>query len=343
MVCDGDSSVSKTGYYNSEPNLELISPTTSKANQNNNKRQVQIMSDRKDRREKKKGAPKSLEDTPFIFKPFVDSYNLVFHPNKEIAKRHAVYSAYLSILAALIEFVIAFKAGEDDDSSAVFGIAAMAIIEGGGSALVVWRWQFASPQAKKHDLDRIEAMGSLFIGMGMLVSVAMLLTSSFDGLVLHQTPDGETEAFEVSCFTALVGLFLFYYKNHVGKVLKSMVVIADAKSSLCSGLVALAVIVSEGLQEWIWCADDVMGILLSLYILAQAYKVIDGALAELRHLREALGGGGAGQKEGERAGLLDHNHDAEVLRQGKASGLDLVGSGVEGDAQGSGDDTDIPL
>mmetsp|Transcript_97314 Transcript_97314/g.222982 ORF Transcript_97314/g.222982 Transcript_97314/m.222982 type:complete len:171 (-) Transcript_97314:481-993(-) len=170
----------------------------------------------------------------------------------------------------------------------------------------------------------------------------MLLTSSFDGLVLHQTPDGETEAFEVSCFTALVGLFLFYYKNHVGKVLKSMVVIADAKSSLCSGLVALAVIVSEGLQEWIWCADDVMGILLSLYILAQAYKVIDGALAELRHLREALGGG-AGQKEGERAGLLDHNHDAEVLRQGKASGLDLVGSGVEGDAQGSGDDTDIPL
>mmetsp|Transcript_2192 Transcript_2192/g.3005 ORF Transcript_2192/g.3005 Transcript_2192/m.3005 type:complete len:310 (-) Transcript_2192:383-1312(-) len=221
-----------------------------------------------------------------LYRPFASIYALIYEGDISIAKKHALYSAYLSILAGMLEVYLSVLAGQDDGSESVFGVAAMALIDTSGSALVVWRWQFASPDLKPTDLAKIEARCSIFIGFGMLVSVAMLLTSSFDSLVLHETPDGETEVFEVSIYTAAMSIFLFIYKQHVGHVLNSMVVLSDARSSLCAGLVALAVILSEGLQQLIWFADDVMGIMLSFYILYQAYTVIDGGLAELRKLSD---------------------------------------------------------
>mmetsp|Transcript_33255 Transcript_33255/g.43839 ORF Transcript_33255/g.43839 Transcript_33255/m.43839 type:complete len:287 (+) Transcript_33255:103-963(+) len=223
---------------------------------------------------------KKIDNRKEDLNPLTSIFEL-FDVDRETAQKHAIYSAYVSIIAGLGELYLSVAAGEDDDSNSVFGVASMAFIETTGSILVVWRWQCASHSLTSSQLDKIEARSSLAIGFGMLFTVAMLLTSSFDSLILHETPDGEKESFIVSCYTAAASLFLFLYKYYVGTKLKSMVVLSDARSSLCAGLVAFAVILSEYLQRWMWSADDVMGIVLSFYILYQAFFVIGEAWNEL--------------------------------------------------------------
>mmetsp|Transcript_38202 Transcript_38202/g.62894 ORF Transcript_38202/g.62894 Transcript_38202/m.62894 type:complete len:222 (-) Transcript_38202:190-855(-) len=150
----------------------------------------------------------------------------------------------------------------------------MALADTFGSMLVVWRWQFTSKNAKPSDLNIQEARCSMMVAAGMILSAAMLLNSSIDGLVKRDSPDGASEAFLVSCVTFFASFTLYIYKDLVGRILCSIVVISDARSSLCSGLVALAVISSEFLEKWWWWADNVMGLALGFYICFQAYTTI---------------------------------------------------------------------
>uniref|UniRef100_A0A7S2UWE3 Cation efflux protein transmembrane domain-containing protein n=1 Tax=Fibrocapsa japonica TaxID=94617 RepID=A0A7S2UWE3_9STRA len=226
------------------------------------------------------------------------------------AKRNAIISAYLSIVAGLLEFVFSYMAGESEDSVSIMGIASMAIIEAAGSALVAWRWQFWDKQELQKTLPFKEAVCSMSIALMMIPSIVLLLYNSLDSLFNHETPDGEAQSLEVSLFSSVASLLLYGYKMHVGLILKSPVVIADAKSSLCVGLVAMVVILTDILQQLVWFADDAMGLVLSFFITYQVTTIIADGLALLR-----------AQQHAESVCLLPHHRDGRA----KVDKLDDLG------------------
>lgn len=83
-------------------------------------------------------------------------------------KFHAIFSAYVSIFAGLIEAFFSVMLGHAELSMSLYGIALMAIVDITGSVLVLMVWQ-------KYDNDKnkekkiLEARYSYIIGVLMMI------------------------------------------------------------------------------------------------------------------------------------------------------------------------------
>ncbi|CAM9965724.1 unnamed protein product [Scytosiphon promiscuus] len=184
--------------------------------------------------------------------------------------QHAMFGGYVSVLTGATEFVLSIIAGEDEDSSSLLGISIMAFAEIVGSLLVLWRWRHGlstergSPR-QSEQLQEVYFAGAIAV---MTASLGvMLLRTSIDDL-LNPSPETSVAAgIFVSAFGASCSFLLWAYKAHYGRVLRSMVLLADAKCSLCVGLISLAVVAALVLEKLYWWADSATSICLSLYII----------------------------------------------------------------------------
>mmetsp|Transcript_21705 Transcript_21705/g.31494 ORF Transcript_21705/g.31494 Transcript_21705/m.31494 type:complete len:269 (-) Transcript_21705:163-969(-) len=215
--------------------------------------------------------------------------DFIYHTDYETLKTHAVYGAYLSLLAGVIEFFLSLLAGKQENDSSIIGISAMALNEVASSCLVLWRWQCSMVKARSEKNMRLrEAAASMAVGAAMMMPVAGILAVSLRNLAERREVEGNGQAtFNVSCFSALWSFLLYAYKFRVGSMLNSMLVKADARSSLCAGLVSFAVIAAEFLifDEHMWYADDLMGLALVCYISYVAYHIMLAGFKEIRYIR----------------------------------------------------------
>ena len=98
-------------------------------------------------------------------------------------KFHAVFSAYLSIFAGIIEAFFSTILGHAELSMSLYGIALMAIVDITGSVLVLMIWQ-------KYDSDRnkekkiLEARYSYIIGVLMMILGLFLVADRYIFLIL---------------------------------------------------------------------------------------------------------------------------------------------------------------
>ena len=92
---------------------------------------------------------------------------------------HAIFSAYLSILAGIAEAVLSVMAGYQEESMSLYGIALMAFVDIAGSILVLLLWQcsnavYGSDRPKS---ERFKEMRySIIIGYLMIALGVFLMT-----------------------------------------------------------------------------------------------------------------------------------------------------------------------
>lgn len=90
--------------------------------------------------------------------------------SEQSAHKHAIISAYLSIIAGLVEAVLSLLAGHAEISMSLYGIALMAIVDITGSVLVLKMWQSDTKPEDRLKSDRIKEMEySISIGVLMII------------------------------------------------------------------------------------------------------------------------------------------------------------------------------
>ncbi len=85
---------------------------------------------------------------------------------------HAIISAYLSIVAGIVEAVFSYMAGHAEISMALYGIALVAIFDGLGSILVLSLWQCS-------DADRTLKLKLKELKYSYIIGVFMMLLGIF--------------------------------------------------------------------------------------------------------------------------------------------------------------------
>lgn len=80
---------------------------------------------------------------------------------------HAVFSAYVSIFAGIIEAFFSIVLGHAELSMSLYGIALMAIVDVTSSVLVLFIWQDSGERNKEKKI--LESRYSYIIGVLMMV------------------------------------------------------------------------------------------------------------------------------------------------------------------------------
>ena len=94
-----------------------------------------------------------------------------------------------------------------------------------------------------------EYRAAAFIGLGILSLGLALFINSFGKLYWGEEPDAKASAFWIALFGMVTSFSLYLYKSIVGNELQSVVVLADARVSLCVGLISMAVFVALIVQN----------------------------------------------------------------------------------------------
>ncbi len=163
---------------------------------------------------------------------------------------HAIFSAYLSIIAGVIEAIFSLITGHAELSMSLYGIALMAIVDITGSSLVLFIWQFSMSDSTdvttRHKIQ--EARYSYIIGALMMILGLFLvldryvvggvactvhnsesilsLTFSAKTLIQGKSPHGTVvgEGSSIALFGTISSLVLAAYKYKVGQELDSCVI-----------------------------------------------------------------------------------------------------------------------
>lgn len=212
---------------------------------------------------------------------------------------HTIVSAYLSMIAGAIEAVMSIISGHEEISMSMYGIALMAIVDFAGSILVLQLWQCRGNGEERLIEERInECNYSMTIGVLMMSLGMFLTTDSITKLSEREEPTGERSmlGISVSCFGAICGLGLAFYKYACGKALDSPVVIADSMSSLCSGLTSLTAILVILVDNGVWWSDSTAGLATALYTLFSGASTTYASRNEKNQLIAAVAGGSVGRR-----------------------------------------------
>lgn len=96
---------------------------------------------------------------------------------------HAIFSAYLSILAGIVEAVLSSMAGHEEVSMSLYGIALMAFVDITGSVLVLSLWQCSRAVygTERPKSERFKEMHySIIIGYLMVALGIFLMADRLD-------------------------------------------------------------------------------------------------------------------------------------------------------------------
>mmetsp|Transcript_5000 Transcript_5000/g.10939 ORF Transcript_5000/g.10939 Transcript_5000/m.10939 type:complete len:300 (+) Transcript_5000:168-1067(+) len=151
----------------------------------------------------------------------------------------------------------------------LLGMAIMAFAEISGSLLVIWRWQFASRNANESLIFQREIRAALAIGLMICALGVSLFFGSFAKTFNNESPDSEAAGLWIALFGVCTSFSLYIYKMIIGNQLQSLVVLADARVSLCVGLISVAVFVALALSDVLGWADGVMGMCVAIFTVQQ--------------------------------------------------------------------------
>ena len=186
--------------------------------------------------------------------------------NEKSATRHAVISAYLSIVAGIWELSLSIWAGHNEKSMSVYGIGIMAFVDIAGSILVLSLWQFGTVEGmrllseRRREMHYSVCIGAMMIFLGMFL-IADSLQRFLNKSTMTQSSLGLVDGITGTVF----GVGLAMYKYYVGKSLDSPVVLADSVSSFCGGMASCLSLLVFVIDDEVWWSDSTAGFTAAFY------------------------------------------------------------------------------
>jgi len=121
---------------------------------------------------------------------------------------------------------------------------------------------------------------------------AFLVVDSLKSLFGRDEPSGKDfMGALVAFYGAVAGIGMFAYKYICGKAMDSPVVVADAMSSLCSGITNLTALVVTIVDDRLWWSDSTAGLTAALYTLYAGAATVVSAHGEIKRLDRGEKGG----------------------------------------------------
>jgi divalent metal cation (Fe/Co/Zn/Cd) transporter len=177
--------------------------------------------------------------------------------NSERLKRQARLLEYVTIAWNIFEGASAIVAGILAGSIALVAFGLDSGIEVLVSAVVLWEMRH---------IDRAKEKTALrLISIGYWLVALYIFYDAITSLLQHHHPSPSVPGIILLIATVVVMLILSFAKNHLGELLQSSTLKADARFSLIDGALAATVLVGLVLNAFLgwWWADQLMALVLA--------------------------------------------------------------------------------
>ena len=185
----------------------------------------------------------------------------------------------LSLGWTLVEAAVALLAGLLAGSIALVGFGADSVIEGLSSAVLLWRLQSHTADARR------EALALRLVGLCFLLLAAYVGFAALHALVRHELPAASPIGIGLAVLALIIMPLLARAKRRVAGRLKSAALAADSRqSSLCAYLSAILLggLSLNAAFGW-WWADPVAALSMVPIILREGIQALRGEVCEDCH------------------------------------------------------------
>ncbi|MDQ2940320.1 MAG: cation transporter, partial [Actinomycetota bacterium] len=151
---------------------------------------------------------------------------------------------------------------------------ANSILDGGASAVLVWR--FRHERLSTAEVDAVERRAALVVGTAMSGVALYLIISAISALATHSVPDRSVVGIVLTAASVCVFPVLARAKLRLAAALQSRALRGDGVLSLAGAVLAGATLTSLVLDaafDW-WWADAVAALLISAMLLAEGMRTI---------------------------------------------------------------------
>jgi predicted Co/Zn/Cd cation transporter (cation efflux family) len=165
-------------------------------------------------------------------------------------------------------------------SLTTFGV--QSLIEILSASLVLFRFNLDAKSEGGKVYDR-ERYGSRLIGVCLVLLAIFASVGAVMSLKAHEGPDASAYGIIVAGVSALAMALLWVLKIKAGTILKSSVMMSDAKCSLmcmCLGILVVLSSVVDLLIPKLWWVDSVCAIFLALRFIRDGVKIVHNTYRE---------------------------------------------------------------
>lgn len=199
-------------------------------------------------------------------------------------RKKALWVSWVSIVVTLILAVAAFTVSFMRHSASAFGFAFDATLDVLSSFIVLWRYMNA---AAVHSAHR-EYIACVVLGIVFVLSSLCILGKAVHNLATRMHPEVDSFLFSVSIVSGFVCAVLAVAKFMLGRVLTSRALITDGFNSLVGSIMGFSILISAEVYKNhpdVWFLDGIMGVIISLIILAYGIKLLADMVPRVRQTR----------------------------------------------------------
>lgn len=194
-----------------------------------------------------------------------------------VRTRYAVMGSGVGVFVNLLLSALKFILGTLSGSISITADAMNNLSDAGGSLVSLLTSRFA---AKHADSDhpfghgRMEYIGSLLVGVMILVMALELLKSGIEGIITPAAMSVSAVTIVILVISIFMKLWLYVFYRKIGRRINSAPLLAASKDSLGDVCATSAVLLSTALYICFgWKLDGYMGVLVSLFIFKAGFDV----------------------------------------------------------------------
>ena len=196
--------------------------------------------------------------------------------NANLSKR----AGWMSIVVNTLLFIIKYWAGIISGSVALIADAWHTLSDSLSSLFLIIGISISQkPADKEHPFGhgRSELIASILIGSLLAMVAYNFFVESIQRLTSHESATYGTIAIVATIISILAKEGLAQYSFYIGRKTKSQAVKADGWHHRSDSISSIAILLGIFLGRFFWWVDGAMGIVVSLFILYTAYKIIKSA------------------------------------------------------------------
>ncbi|MDX2050740.1 MAG: cation diffusion facilitator family transporter [Rickettsiaceae bacterium] len=193
-------------------------------------------------------------------------------------------SSYLSVVCGFVVFIIKLYGYLNTGSMSIFASLIDAGLDTTSSVLNMFALQFAlTPPDENHRFghEKIQDLAVFGQGVFFIASSIFVLFSAIMKLTHGKEVVNIESGLYVMMTTTIISILLVSYQTYVLSIAESNIIKADKLHYLTDLLTNITVMISLSISASYWFIDDVLGILIALYMGISAYKLMKEALRNL--------------------------------------------------------------
>jgi len=185
--------------------------------------------------------------------------------------------SYFTVGYNIIECALSIIFGIVAGSIALVGFGLDSLVESLSAGIMAWRFNKQGKMSEGEE-ERIENRAEKFVGFTFLILGAYILYESIIKLVKNEVPERSLVGIGIAIASIIVMPFLYYFKNKIGKDIKSKSLIADSKETLVCAFLSVTLLIGLGANYLFgfWQADPIVGFIIVFYLAKEGIEIVRG-------------------------------------------------------------------